>query len=103
MKRVGVGMHSVPYCVTHDARTIRYQDPVIAVNDTVVIDIKTGKITDFIKFDTGNTVMVIGGRNTGRIGIITHRERHASKYTSQLNPFRLAAFSCPSFCSFFLS
>ena len=23
--------------------------------------------------------MVIGGRNTGRIGTITHRERHASK------------------------
>ena len=24
--------------------------------------------------------MVIGGRNTGRVGIITHREKHASKY-----------------------
>merc|ERR1712189_109271 len=46
----------------------------------VAIDIKTGKITDSIKFDTGNTVMVIGGRNTGRVGIITHRERHASSY-----------------------
>ena len=24
--------------------------------------------------------MVIGGRNTGRVGMITHRERHASSY-----------------------
>ena len=49
-----------------------------------MIDIKTGKINDFIKFDTGNTVMVIGGRNTGRVGMITHRERHASKYSFTL-------------------
>jgi len=81
VKRVGVGKNSVPYLVTHDARTIRRDtDNNVKVNDTVVIDIKTGKVTDFIKFDTGNTVMVIGGRNTGRVGIITHRERHASSY-----------------------
>jgi len=81
VKRVGVGKNSLPYIVTHDARTIRRDaDNNVKVNDTVVIDIKTGKVTDFIKFDTGNTVMVIGGRNTGRVGIITHRERHASSY-----------------------
>ena len=39
--------------MTHDARTIRYPDPLIKVNDTVRIDLDTGKITDFIKFDTG--------------------------------------------------
>jgi len=81
VKRVGVGKNSVPYIVTHDARTIkRDAENAVKVNDTVVIDIKTGKVTDYIKFDTGNTVMVIGGRNTGRVGIITHRERHASSY-----------------------
>ena len=80
VRKVAVGQHSIPYCVTHDARTIRYPDPAIKANDSVVIDLKTGKITDSIKFDTGNTVMVIGGRNTGRIGTITHRERHASKF-----------------------
>ena len=79
VRKVAVGQHAIPYCVTHDARTIRYPDPAIQANDSVVIDLKTGKITDSIKFDTGNTVMVIGGRNTGRIGTITHRERHASK------------------------
>ena len=84
VKRVGVGKNSVPYIVTHDARTIRYPDPDIKVNDTVVIDIKTGKITDSIKFDSGNTVMVIGGRNTGRVGIITNREKHASEFFAYL-------------------
>ena len=33
-------------------------------------------IQDFIKFDTGCIAMVTGGRNMGRVGVITHRERH---------------------------
>jgi small subunit ribosomal protein S4e len=56
--------------------SIRYPDPAIKVNDTVKIDLKTGKITDFISFDTGVIAMVTGGRNMGRVGVITHRERH---------------------------
>jgi small subunit ribosomal protein S4e len=55
---------------------IRYPDPAIKVNDTVKIDLATGKITDFIRFDTGVIAMVTGGRNMGRVGVITHRERH---------------------------
>ena len=55
---------------------IRYPDPAIKVNDTVKIDLSTGKITDYIKFDTGVIAMVTGGRNMGRVGVITHRERH---------------------------
>jgi len=57
-------------------RSIRFPDPLIKVNDTVKIDLATGKITDFIKFDTGALAMVTGGRNMGRVGVITHRERH---------------------------
>jgi hypothetical protein len=56
--------------------SIRYPDPVIKVNDTVKIDLATGKISDFIKFDTGVIAMATGGRNMGRVGVITHRERH---------------------------
>lgn len=56
--------------------SIRYPDPAIKVNDTVKIDLATGKITDFISFDTGVIAMVTGGRNMGRVGTITHRERH---------------------------
>jgi small subunit ribosomal protein S4e len=55
---------------------IRYPDPAIKVNDTVKIDLASGKITDFIRFDTGVIAMVTGGRNMGRVGVITHRERH---------------------------
>lgn len=56
--------------------SIRYPDPSIKVNDTVKIDLATGKITEYIKFDTGVIAMVTGGRNMGRVGVITHRERH---------------------------
>ncbi|KAB8356672.1 hypothetical protein FH972_024249 [Carpinus fangiana] len=76
VKRVQLGKGGVPFLVTHDARTIRYPDPSIKVNDTVKIDLATGKIQDFIKFDTGVVAMATGGRNMGRVGVITHRERH---------------------------
>ena len=55
---------------------IRYPDPAIKVNDTVKIDLSTGKISDYIRFDTAVIAMVTGGRNMGRVGVITHRERH---------------------------
>jgi len=76
VKRVQLGKGGIPYLVTHDARTIRYPDPKVKVNDTVKIDLNSGKITDSIKFDTGAIAMVTGGRNMGRVGVITHRERH---------------------------
>lgn len=79
VRRVATGAKGVPYLVTHDGRTIRYPDPLISLHDTVVIEIKSGKIIDFIKFDTGNLAMVVGGRNMGRVGIVTHRERHAGR------------------------
>uniref|UniRef100_A0A8B9XRQ1 40S ribosomal protein S4 n=1 Tax=Bos mutus grunniens TaxID=30521 RepID=A0A8B9XRQ1_BOSMU len=50
------------------------------VNDTIQIDLETGKITDFIKFDTGNLCMVTGGASLGRIGVITSRERHPGSF-----------------------
>merc|ERR1712055_938533 len=45
VKKNMVGTKGVPSLVTHDARTIRYPDPLIKVNDTVRIDLDTGKIT----------------------------------------------------------
>ena len=53
MKKVSVGPKGVPYITTHDARTVRYPDPLVKSNDTVQIDIASGKIKDFIKFDSG--------------------------------------------------
>ncbi|KAL0220171.1 hypothetical protein RCL1_000026 [Eukaryota sp. TZLM3-RCL] len=80
VKRQEVGARGIPYIVTHDGRTIRYPDPDIKVNDTVKVDLASGRPTDFIKFDLGNLCMITGGHNTGRIGIISRRERHAGSF-----------------------
>lgn len=53
IKKVSVGTKNVPFIVTHDGRTIRYPDPSVKVNDSIQLDIATGKMTDFIKFDNG--------------------------------------------------
>ena len=75
-----MGTNKVPYIVTHDGRTIRYPDPSVAVNDVVKVDIETGKMTEFVKFETGNLAMISGGKNTGRVGVIISRERHQGSF-----------------------
>jgi len=71
----------IPVVVTHDGRTIRYPDPKIKVQDSVKIDIATGKITDQIKFELGCLVMLTGGRNAGRVGTLMHVERHDGSFS----------------------
>jgi len=80
VRKVAIGPKGIPYLTTFDGRTIRYPDPLIKVNDSVRFDIETGKILDFIKFDTGNLCMITGGRNTGRVGVIQSRERHPGSF-----------------------
>merc|ERR1712047_2017 len=80
VKRVQVGPKGIPFITTHDGRTIRYPDPLVKFNDTVKYDIASGKIEDFIKFDSGNLCMITGGRNLGRVGVVTHRERHPGSF-----------------------
>jgi len=80
VKKVFRGLKAVPYAITHDGRTIRYPDPEVKANDTVRVNLETGKIMDYIKFEAGNTVMIKGGNNMGRIGQITHRERHPGSF-----------------------
>jgi small subunit ribosomal protein S4e len=75
-----VSSKNVPFLVTHDGRTIRYPDPLIKVNDTVKIELSTGKITEFVKFDVGNTVIITKGRNTGRVGVVVDREAHPGSF-----------------------
>jgi len=71
---------SIPYIATNDGRTIRYPDPLIKVNDTVKIDLETGKVVDFIKFEVGNLVVITRGRNAGRVGVLHHIERHEGSF-----------------------
>ena len=53
VRRVQTGPKGIPFLVTHDGRTIRYPDPMIKVNDTIQLEIATGKILDSIHFETG--------------------------------------------------
>jgi len=74
------GLRGVPMIYTTDGRTIRYPDPSININDTVKVDIATGKIKSHVKFEIGNLAMTTGGRNLGRVGIILSLERHPGSY-----------------------
>mmetsp|Transcript_163 Transcript_163/g.763 ORF Transcript_163/g.763 Transcript_163/m.763 type:complete len:184 (-) Transcript_163:156-707(-) len=76
VKTKRLGDKGVPCVNLHDGRTIRYPDPVINESDTVMVDIATNKITDHIKYDAGALVMITGGRNRGRVGVIQRREKH---------------------------
>lgn len=80
VKKAEITKKNTPYIVTHDGRTVRYPDPLIKVDDTVKIDIASGKVIGHIKFEVGNTCMITKGRNTGRVGVITHIERHPGSF-----------------------
>ena len=80
VKKVQLGKEGIPFLATHDSRTIRYPNPAIRANDTIKVDIATGKIIGHVKFEVGNTVMITGGRNVGRVGSIVRREKHAGSF-----------------------
>ena len=80
VRRVEVSLKKIPFLVTHDGRTIRFPDPLIKVDDVVKVDIATGKIVDFIKFEAGNLAMITKGRNTGRVGTVVHVEKHPGAF-----------------------
>ncbi|PRP75505.1 40S ribosomal protein S4, X isoform-like [Planoprotostelium fungivorum] len=75
-----VGKNGVPFISTHDGRSIRFADPLIKVNDTIKLDLAENKIVDHVTFSLGNLVTVTGGRNLGRIGVITKFEKHPGSY-----------------------
>jgi small subunit ribosomal protein S4e len=80
VQRQEVTKKGIPAIATHDGRTIRYHDPAIKKNDTVKVDLETGKVLDFIKFEVGNTVMATSGNNIGRVGVLAHIERHPGAF-----------------------
>jgi small subunit ribosomal protein S4e len=66
----------VPVVTTHDGRRIRYPSLKLTRGDTVVVDHRSGKITDSIPLRKDAVVMLVGGSNRGRIGKATGLERH---------------------------
>eukprot|EP00048_Salpingoeca_helianthica_P014215 m.220676 g.220676 ORF g.220676 m.220676 type:complete len:266 (-) comp15625_c0_seq1:127-924(-) len=75
-----VGDKGVPYIVTHDGRTFRYPDPALQVGDTVKINLETSTLEESVAFEVGVQVIVTNGRNMGRVGIVTSRERHPGSF-----------------------
>ena len=80
VKRAETSKKGIPFVVTHDGRTIRYPDPLIKVDDVVKVDIESGKIISFNKFESGKMAMITKGRNTGRVGTIMHVEKHPGSF-----------------------
>jgi len=75
-----IGKQKVPYIVTHDGRTIRFANPDIQLNDSIKLNLATKKIDAAVKFTTGATIMLTGGNNIGRIGILQSVEKHPGSY-----------------------
>jgi small subunit ribosomal protein S4e len=80
VKARSMGPKGIPYIVTHDGRTVRFPDPAIKTNDTVRVNLTNGEITDSYKFEKGAHVMINGGNNIGRMGVLTRTEKHDGSY-----------------------
>ena len=80
VKKVESSRKNIPFLVTHDGRTIRYPDPLAAVNDTVKVNLSTGKIVEIVKFEMGTVVTVTKGRNCGRVGVLQSRDKHPGSF-----------------------
>jgi len=81
VRRVQLGPEGIPFLSTHDGRTIRYPHPDIKVNDSIKVNLDSGKIEDHVKFGVGNLVMCTAGRNLGRVGLLKTVEKHPGSYT----------------------
>merc|ERR1712224_496917 len=81
--KTAFGRGGIPYIVTYDGRTLRFPNPEIKVGDSIKLDLNhaTKKpIMEFYKFDIDVLVMVVQGRNRGRVGKIRKIERHLGSY-----------------------
>ncbi|EZG78680.1 40S ribosomal S4 X protein isoform [Gregarina niphandrodes] len=70
VRKLRWGRKNIPYAYTHDGRTIRYVHPNIKVNDTVKIDLATGKVLEHVPFTCGALAMVTTGHSAGRVGSV---------------------------------
>jgi len=80
VQNVEKGPKGVGHVQTHDGRTVRFPHPDIKRNDTIRVDLSTGKIQDFAKFEQGNIAMIFGGNNMGRVGVINRVEKHPGSF-----------------------
>ena len=75
-----MGPKKIPYIITNDGRTLRFPNPEIKRNDTIKLNLLTNEIMAFYKYKKGAQVMITGGNNIGRIGVIEDVEKHPGSY-----------------------
>lgn len=44
------------------------------------MNLETGEIESLIKYEQGAQVLIIGGNNIGRVGVLQHIEKHPSSF-----------------------
>ena len=44
------------------------------------MNLETGEVEGLIKYENGAQVLIIGGNNIGRVGVLQHIERHPSSF-----------------------
>merc|ERR1712064_64942 len=49
-------------------------------HDVAKVDLATGKAVDCLKFEVGSQCIVTKGQNQGRMGTVTHREKHVGSF-----------------------
>jgi small subunit ribosomal protein S4e len=74
------GPNRTPFIVTNDGRCIQFPDPNIRVADSVVLDLETGAVKEWIRFKPGALACITGGANTGRVGEVVSVERHPGSF-----------------------
>lgn len=81
IKRILLGNKGVPFAVTNDGRSIRYPGSDIKADDTVMFDLISQNIKEHVKFELSNLVIVTGGHNAGRVGLIIQIEKHPGSHS----------------------
>jgi len=75
-----IGKQKIPYIVTHDGRTIRFPHPDIQLHDSVKVNLAKGEVESVVKFQNGCMVLLTGGNNIGRIGILENVDKHPGSW-----------------------
>lgn len=44
------------------------------------MNLETGEVESIIKYENGALVLIIGGNNIGRVGVLQHIEKHPSSF-----------------------
>lgn len=76
VRKVQVGKKRVPHAYLSDGRTVRFVHPDVKINDTLKIDLATGKPVEHVKMEIGALALVTNGHSMGRIGRVIAIENH---------------------------